>query len=139
MPDLIVQPDVLGLLIEEVLLPAPELQAIVGANIGTRNPEGAAYPILRVQRLGGRQAMRNPLWLDGARIQVDAWGTTDEEAHDLAATAEAVLFAALGHSSALGVITDVEELIGRRQIEDPGTNTHPRYVFELRVTVHPPN
>jgi hypothetical protein len=119
--------------------------ALVGENVVTRLPEDPTFPLLRIQRIGGRQAVAVPMWLDGARIQVDVWADTKKQARDAAATAEAVLMDAPNHAYDLGVITAVEELIGLRFAEDPDSNDpssghpRPRYQCDLRVYTRPPD
>jgi len=139
------QVDVEELLIQQVLRPNVQLTNLLGGEmrIYTRIPYGATaaeapkYPLVTVRRITGSQGIADVLWLDRALVQVDAWAETEKAAWRVAATAEAVLYAAPG-IYALGRLSKVEEESGVTKLRDPDSPLW-HVLFTVRCYVHPPS
>jgi hypothetical protein len=117
-----------------------DLTALVGVEgISTELPRdwvaGDAY--VRLSRIGGTPA-DSVGHLDRARIQVEAFGATGEDAFSIAG--EALLaFRLLPGSSfdyAGAVVTGVDQDLGLSSQPDPETDA-PRYLFGVVLFVHP--
>jgi len=92
---------------------------------------------VRVTRVGGLPTDR-AAYLDQARIQIDAFGATDIDAHTVAA---ATLLALLrlptaGYSHPGAVVNAVRQDLGLANLPDPDSDA-PRYLFGMVLTVHP--
>jgi len=98
-------------------------------------PKVPTYPLLVVQRLGGVPAERHHL--DRARIQVDAWANSKDEAHDAAAEARVALHELEGTSvtSPDAYITAVVDSLGLSWAPDPITDRD-RYLFAVEIFLH---
>jgi hypothetical protein len=74
-------------------------------------------------------------WLDKALLQVDAYAEHREDARDVCEAAIVALMD-MPQSHALGVVSDVEDVIGPRQL--PDTIGHRRrFEGEVLLTTHP--
>lgn len=129
------------LLTVEFLRSRAEVAALVATRVWPEMPINPSFPALRVQRIGG--APRVPRRLDGARIQVEAWGTTEttgrRDARTLAATAHAALWEMAG-VYATGVVTGIDEDLGLTWSPDRavvGGTARPRFLFGVVVFAHP--
>jgi hypothetical protein len=115
-----------------------DVAALCDGRVYTEIPEGPTYPFLTVLRIAGRPRPR-PRWLDQAQLQVAAWGNdagfSREDTRDLCETAVAALHELVG-TTALGVVTGVEDVLGPRSLPDPETSW-PRFVAEVLITAHP--
>lgn len=78
---------------------------LVGARVYPSIPEDPTYPLITLARIGGVPAVRQ--YLDAANIQIDAWGGTKQQAHDIAAAARV----RCQHLEGQSVITPVEAFI----------------------------
>lgn len=99
------------------------------ATVGTRVPNPRPDALVVVRRIGG--ARRN-LVVDSATLSIEAWGVTEEDAHDLAQLARAVLKAAENTNQNSIVIYQVEEFAGPALLPDPDTE-QPRYVLTVEI------
>jgi hypothetical protein len=111
-----------------------EITTLVGSRVGTSLPAEPQFPYLVVRRYGGLPPV--PGHLDAARLQVDAWGRTKQEARYLAATAQAALHAMPQATHTGAVVTGVDDDLGLTWQPDPETDT-PRYIVGLAVYAHP--
>lgn len=112
-----------------------DVQAALGGQyVSSALPAEPSWPWVTVQRIGG--AGFGPRgWLDVARLQVDAWADTKQNARSAAANILAALWDLPGvHTE--GVVTGVEQDLGFRWEPDPETN-QPRYLFGVAVYLHP--
>lgn len=126
------------------LLASDDIAALVGERVFPELPQDQdEWPILLVERVGGLPAAERHL--DAPEIELQAWADTKAEARTLAATAQAVLQELVGIQPppapsgppAIGVVSGIEHVNGLQWVPDPETG-RPRYVFEIRVFVHPP-
>lgn len=118
------------------------VSTLVADRVYTERPAGKPDPKVMVTRIGG-VSVGNSKWLDEARIQGEAWGTTAVEAYDVAAAALAGLLDMPGlrpvsTGGANAVVTNVREDLGLQWLPDMiGGDSKPRYVFGVVVSVHP--
>ena len=84
-------------------------------DIWTRIPETPALPLVRVLRVSGTPAVRQHL--DVARLQVDTWADTKEDAHTVARLVQAALHDMPG-SHDEGVVTGVDDGVFRWAPDD---------------------
>ena len=106
-------------------------------NVG-EHPSDPKYPLVVLQRIGGIPVRRG--WLDRARLQVEAWGAEKGDRYKirrLAAICRAALDEMPASPHELGVVTAVEDDLGLTPSPDPKTG-RPRFLFGVRVYVHPP-
>lgn len=95
------------------------------------------FPAIRVVRIGGRPGLQRPLYIDEPLLQLDVWGGPKALAHEIAATARAVLAEAhlATHDSAVVVTVDIGSL---SYLPDQDlTPARPRYTFDATATLHP--
>jgi uncharacterized protein DUF3168 len=122
-----------------------DVAALVDDRVWTKlDPDARAssFPAVVLNRIGGTPAPTPPLWLDRARIQVDAWAGTLEEdpeaehtAWTLAATVRGTLEGLVG-SHAAGVVSKLEDDLGPTDDQDPETRRL-RVRFGIIVYTHP--
>lgn len=89
-----------------------------------------------VVRTGGTPTL--PYRIDNPRLDIDAWGASKSDAHDLAQAARAALheLPTGNHTALAAVVAHVEDESGLTWLPDPETGAA-RYVFSLRLAVHP--
>lgn len=126
-----VPPDVEAVVVA-ALLDDDGVTAAVGQRVYGARPAKATDPMLVVTRLGGPQTQD---WIENARIQVDAWGTTRTDAFAAANAAAAALWRLSGTFTA-GVVSGTARTLGPFRLDDPVTN-RPRYIVEFTVFAHP--
>jgi len=123
----------------------PDVEAIVAqtlrdagiAALGTRVyssiPKRPTYPLVVVQRTGGLPAVRR--YLDSGTVQVEVWGTSKSEAHDIAQQARVELLDLEGTAvtdPVAAFITAVDDAVGLTW--DPDTLTaRDRYFFAVAI------
>lgn len=116
-----------------------ELTTLVSTRVHTDLPAAPTYPLVRVGRIGG--IGRYPAHIDRPRVQCEAFADTKASAHDVAATARALLLTRFAGVHGSAVVTDVSEDGGLIWLPDPagtpGIPARPRYLFAVAVTVHP--
>jgi hypothetical protein len=110
---------------------------IVNGKISTELPNPTDLPCLTLSRVGGVPVAR--MRLDAAEIQVNAWGRDKREAYLVASSARAALHDMEGYQLAgEGYVTGVEDSTGMFWFpDDSHTPTIARYIFDVRVYVHP--
>lgn len=84
-------------------------------DIHTRLPETPALPVVRVLRVGGTPTVRRHL--DVARLQVDTWADTKQQAHTVARLVQAALHDLPGAHEE-GVVTAVDDGVFRWAPDD---------------------
>ena len=89
-----------------------------------------------ITRTGGVPSLA--IRVDNPRIDVDVFADTKESAHDLAQQARAAVheMPSGDFTDAGAVVANVTDELGLAYIPDPDTRA-PRYVFALRLAVHP--
>lgn len=94
----------------------------------TRVPAARPARFVRLERIGGP---RRDLVTDGPRLDVHCWGASEEDAHDLAQLARALLLAMPGWHGA--TVYRVEEVGGPNNLPDPESG---QARFALAVELH---
>lgn len=124
--------------VEALVVSFLRADAAVSAIAGARGYAGAlpadpTRPCYRVTRYGGAPAIGYPLVLDRADLQIDTWGTTHAQAHDLAAAIRDALAHRLPGKHAAGVVTRVE-FGPLSNSPDPSRDpAWPRYIADVSV------
>lgn len=119
-------PDVEAILAER-LQEAPPLERVVDV----LEPD-KGFPQIVIALVGGVWDRRTPVpILLGGRVQVDVYGDSKAQAHDLARSAEFRLLTAAG-AFAFGSITGVESSLSLRWNPELESG-RARYTFEVRV------
>jgi hypothetical protein len=113
----------------------PDLEVLHNGRVSTEMPKDAVMPRLRISRIGGVPDADG--WIDRPRIAIEAWGSSKEEAWELASTSLAVLqFRLPAAPLAEGVVTDVRADTGLAWAPDAETDLA-RYTFAVSLTAHP--
>jgi hypothetical protein len=134
-PELALIPDV-ERLVSAYLRGRPRMTALVGGRIYTAFPAKAgAGALLLIQRIGGEPPLSQPLVVDAAELQLDAYGGPKALAYQLAATARAELAALEGQVRPEGVVAAVRFGALRWQPDDTYDQPRPRYLLDATVTV----
>jgi hypothetical protein len=121
-------------LVVDYLASVPEVFALVDVRVSTETGMVLGLPLVRVQRIGGTYAV--PRWLERARLQIEAWATTKEEANDLIRTIEAAMLLAPLDEHPEGVVTEVQIDLSQLWLPDPETGDA-RYQSDFGIYVHP--
>jgi hypothetical protein len=95
--------------------------------------EDVIWPFGTVARIAGVPQVHH--WLDLPELQVAGWAETRAEARDICETMVAALHD-IEMSDPLGVVGGCEDISGPRPLPDSVTS-RPRFVAEVRLTVHP--
>lgn len=129
--------DVEEVLIQGLLRPSADIQAVFDTRISAEVPPDPVYPLARVKRLGGALTTSRFLWLDRARVQIDVWGDTRKATWRAANLVRSVLIAGQCTTYApLGRIDSIDEIIG--PFEGPDSDKRRRhYIAEYEVLVRP--
>jgi uncharacterized protein DUF3168 len=109
-----------------------ETDELAYATVFTAIPPEPSLPIVRVLRVGGSPVIRQHL--DVARIQVDVWSDTKQEAHDLARLAQAAIHE-MGGVHDEGVVTAIEDGVFAWNPDEP--TGWAGYSFDVLVFLHP--
>jgi hypothetical protein len=134
-PDLNLLPDA-ERVVANFLRAQPRMQALVADRIYTAFPAQAGPgPLLLVQRIGGEPPLSMPLVVDGAVLQLDAYGGPKATAYALAATARACLCQLEGQVMPEGAVGAVRFGALRWFPDDTYDQPRPRYLVEVTVTV----
>ena len=112
------------------------MAALVQDRVFTVFPAKAgSAPMLLVQRVGGEPPLSQPLVVDAAQLQLDAYGGPKALAHELAATARAVLTELEGTAQPEGICAGIRFGVFRWLPDETYTPPRPRYVFDVTATV----
>lgn len=103
----------------------------LGVETTTKVPNPRPDEFILVRRVGGTK--RDQV-IDDASLAIEAWSTTEAEAHDLLQLARAHLHASVGVSIDGQTIYRVQEFAGPASLPDPLSQT-PRYTLTAAVTV----
>lgn len=102
------------------------------AAVYTEIPAEPTLPLVRVIRVGGSPVIRQHL--DVARIQIDVWADTKQEAHDLARLVQAAVHD-MGGVHYEAVVTAIEDGVFRWNPDD-ATNWA-GYTADYLIYLHP--
>lgn len=110
------------------------------AGVHSSIPKEPTWPLAIVGRIGGLPVERHRI--DGPSIQVDVWGGSKSEAHDIAQAARTAVHSLEGGTYGVTdtcpisiTVTSVEDSLGMAFLPDPDTSRD-RYVFGLRLVTH---
>lgn len=113
------------------------LRAELTVPVFTELPHDAEATVVTVRRIGGLPAVRQRL--DAAEIQVDVWGITKAEAHDVAQAARVALMetgnTVVSYDGGSAAVTGVDDSSGMAWLPDP-TSKRERYTFTVRLYLH---
>ena len=113
------------------------VSALVGDRVYTAYPANAGTaPLVLVQRVGGAPPIARPLVLDRATLQLDAYGGTKAQAHELVATVLDALSELAGVRPE-GTVAGRELGPIRWQPDETFTPHRPRYVADVTLYVRP--
>jgi hypothetical protein len=113
---------------------------IASGRVYSSMPSVPVFPLIVVERIGGRPAVRERL--DRARIQLAVWGNSKSEARDLADAARLKLLDLEGQSVTTGggapvdaFVTAVEDDLALFWSPDP-VSDRDRYIFGVMIFDH---
>jgi hypothetical protein len=135
---LVLLPDVSRLL-SAYLRTVDDVIDLVGERVYTAFPKQVGnQPFVLIQRVGGLPRFAHPLILDIATIQLDAYGGTQAQAHELVATCRAAAVLLRGEQpEQTGNVCDVVAGALRYVPDETYKPPRPRYVSDLEVAVKP--
>jgi hypothetical protein len=110
---------------------------VAGSRVYSSVPNTPTYPLVTVARTGGIAAERH--YLDQARIDVNVWGNSKTEAHDLAALCRAAVHNLEGQivtGQEPAFVSGVDDAVGLTWLPDQVT-ARDRYVFSVLVYLRP--
>jgi hypothetical protein len=137
-PELDLLPDA-EQLVSAFLRANARIAALVGDRVYTVFPAQAGpEPLLLLQRVGGEPPFSQPLVLDVAQLQVDAYGGPKKTAATLSATARAVLTELEGQVRPEGVVGSVRFGSSQWLPDETFDPWRPRYIFDVAVAVRTP-
>jgi len=137
-PELELLPDA-EQLVSAYLRANARIAALVQDRVYTVFPQDAGpAPLLLVQRVGGEPPFSQPLVLDIAQLQVDAYGGPKKAAYTLSATARAVLTELEGQARPEGVVPSVRFGSSSYLADETFTPPRPRFIFDVAVAVRTP-
>ena len=116
----------------------PEVAAIVADRVVTETPNRAVFPFLRLTLIGGSPVYSQPLWLDEAMLQIDAFGGPKVQARlliDVVRDALAADF--LGSHPGIGVVSSVNFAELSYIPDDLWEPPKPRYAATVSIYTHP--
>ena len=132
---LVLIPDVEALAIGYLKAHA-SITPLVGTRVSSVLPANPTYPYLQVILVAGVE--KSPGHLDEAYLQVDAWGTTRDEANLLIRTVRAVLLVSPTVTHTRGVVAYARTVSPPRWVpDDTVTPPRPRYTIDLSMSLHP--
>ncbi len=111
-----------------------DVTGLIGQRAYWTIPATPTFPLVRVQRVGGVPV--RPGWLDGARLQVDVYGSDHDSTWQVAETVRAALHQGSQSSHSLGVWTGTDDDMGLAWLPDDAYG-RPRLVFGVTVWTHP--
>jgi hypothetical protein len=101
------------------------------AHVGSRVPDPRPARFVTVQRTGGPV---HSLVVDGAQLTLEAWASSEEDAHDLAQLVRAFLHRMGGELVDGVAVYGVHEFAGPGLLPDP-VSEQPRYTFTAQVNM----
>lgn len=124
-------------LLSQFLRDQDEIDTLVDDRVYTALPKDPTWPLLLVRRVAGAPRLSRPLHVDAPIVQLDAYADTKAAAHELMATARAVIAERVEGTHALGVVSGVT-FGSMSWLPDPSyTPARPRFVGDMTLTVHP--
>jgi hypothetical protein len=116
----------------------PAVTAIVGDRVYTDLPSRATFPLIRLTQLGGRPLYSNPLYIDEAFIQIDAYGGPKVIARQIVdVVREALVTSQFITKHDTGTVSNV--VFGELAYipDDTYDPAKPRYTAEVSILTHP--
>ena len=124
-------------LLSEWLAARPEIAAIVEDRVCTVVPNRAVFPFLKVSQIAGTPVYSQPLYLDEAYIQIDAYGGPKTLARQLIDVTREALSLDLVGQHAVGVVTSVRFGDLSYIPDDAYMPAHPRFIAMASIFTHP--
>lgn len=132
----VVQPDPQVMAIN-FLRASVAMTAVVSTRVSGALPASPTFPFVVVNPVFGSVVAERHIYR--VRLQVDAFGTTKENASLAARTAHAVLVSIQGEVSALGVMDSARTVLAPRWLPDQTLDQgepRPRFSFDIELTYH---
>jgi len=123
-------------LVSAFLRDQPELVDLLDDRCYTVIPKNAEYPLARVTVLLDQPAGGEPLWLVAATVQIEAFGGTKAQAHEIANTARAAISQRLTGVHAEGVVTGVSSGALLDLPDDEFEPAKQRWLFTSTIYAH---
>jgi hypothetical protein len=140
-PELALLPDA-ERLVSAYLRGSARIVALVDDRVYTAFPaqqgDEPLVPLLLVQRVGGTPPLSQPLVVDTAQLQFDAYGGRKVDAWRLAETTRAVLTELEGQVRPEGVVSAVRFLRQAYEADATYPSPRPRYLLDVELTVRTP-
>lgn len=127
MTEILVFPDIEAAFCDYIGRELPGL-GFAGVPVVNFIPDPRPLAFVRANRTGGP---RDSLVLDHPQVSIDAWGASDEYAHDLAQAARALIHVMPWRYTPVSTYA-VAEFSGPQNSPDPGTGTS-RYTFTVSL------
>lgn len=125
-------------LLSQFLRAQEELVDEIGDRVYTVIPKNPTWPLVRLFRVGGTPRLSRPLVVDQPLIQLEAYGGTKQQAHDLIELARSLIAARIE-----GVHDDVGNVCGYGfgnlswLPDNSYTPSRARYVADVELTLKP--
>lgn len=129
---IVVFPDARTAVIDRIKAEAPSFGytgLTVASMVPNPRPTGR---FVTVDRTGGP---RRDLVVEEAQLTIDAWGTSDIDAYDLAQVVRGIVGSLAGRSYGGVTFYRVDELAGPQHLPDPDSAHQPRYRWSVLAQV----
>jgi hypothetical protein len=124
-------------LVSQFLRSRDEITTLVAQRVFTAIPNDPTFPLLLVRRVAGAPVTSRPLHLDAPVIQLDAFGGSKKQAHDLLETARAVMAVGLEGKRAGGTVSGVRFGPMSWLPDADYTPARARYTADVEIFLHP--
>lgn len=128
-------------LVSAFLRAQPEVAALCEDRVYTDMPHERRYPLVLVTRIGGNFVINRPLWLDSSTLQLDTFGGTHKQAHQLLSACLSTMAERMVTNHLQGCVTGVvvEQIAYNPEIDwmDESGHARPRFTSTVNVLTHP--
>lgn len=125
-------------LLSQFLRAQDEISEAIGDRVYTAIPAKPTWPLIRLTRVAGAPLMSRPRCIDQPLIQIEAYGGSKADAHELVDLACRLIAARIGgiHDD-LGVVNGYRFGALSYLPDDAYTPSRPRYVTDVELTTRP--